>query len=123
MFSILFISIAHALLGDQLHEFVGHEPSGRAFNEICLDNYNRPYNPMINMGAIMVTSLIKPDRILADRFDFIREIMKEFSGGRHVFCDMAIYKSEMEVGYRRVSKSINSVHFQSLKHHQKQSSY
>ena len=44
---------------------------------------------MINMGAIMVTSLIKPDMILADRFDFIREIMKEFSGGRHVFCDMA----------------------------------
>ena len=62
---------------------------------------------MINMGAIMVTSLIKPDRILADRFDFIREIMKEFSGGRHVFCDMAIYKSEMEVGYRRVSKLIS----------------
>jgi len=84
-----FYSIAHALIGDQLHEYVGHEPSGRAFNEICLDNYNRPFNPMINMGAIMVTSLIKPDMILADRFDFIRNIMKEFSGGRHVFCDMA----------------------------------
>merc|ERR1712241_805457 len=51
------------------------------------------------MGAIMVTSLIRPDMILADRFDFIRNIMKEFTAGRHVFCDMAIYKSEMEVGY------------------------
>ena len=99
-----FYSIAHALLGDKLHDFVGHEPSGtslwplggekmqfclgRAFNEICLDNYNRPFNPMINMGAIMVTSLIRPDMILADRFDFIRNIMKEFTAGRHVFCDM-----------------------------------
>ena len=53
-----------------------------------MDNYNRPFNPMINMGAIMVTSLIRPDMILADRFDFIRNIMKEFTAGRHVFCDM-----------------------------------
>merc|ERR1719197_33966 len=51
------------------------------------------------MGAIMVTSLIKPEMILADRFDFIRKVISEFSAGRHVFCDMAIYKSEMEVGY------------------------
>ena len=43
---------------------------------------------MINMGAIMVTSLIKPEMILADRFDFIRKVISEFSAGRHVFCDM-----------------------------------
>ena len=67
---------------------------GRAFNEICLDNYNRPFNPMINMGAIMVTSLIRPDMILADRFDFIRNIMKEFTAGRHVFCDMVQFENK-----------------------------
>ena len=40
------------------------------------------------MGAIMVTSLIRSNMILADRFDFIRNVMKEFAAGRHIFCDM-----------------------------------
>uniref|UniRef100_A0A914IG90 glutaminase n=1 Tax=Globodera rostochiensis TaxID=31243 RepID=A0A914IG90_GLORO len=44
--------------------------SGRLFNEICLDPNGKPHNPMINSGAIIVTSLLKKGVPMADRYDF-----------------------------------------------------
>ncbi|KRX52911.1 putative glutaminase 3 [Trichinella sp. T9] len=59
-------------VGDEVvHKYVGQEPSGRLFNEICLDHNNRPHNPMINAGAIIIASLIKNNENLADRFEFM----------------------------------------------------
>lgn len=58
-------------LGEYVHSFVGHEPSGRLFNEICLDANGKPHNPMINSGAIIVTSLLKRGLCMADRYDFV----------------------------------------------------
>ena len=49
---------------------VGHEPSGRKFNAFELDERNpaekKPFNPMINAGAIVTASLLKPDYEPAD---------------------------------------------------------
>ena len=39
---------------DYIHNFVGREPSGRNFNELCLSNENIPHNPLINSGAYNV---------------------------------------------------------------------
>lgn len=48
----------HNLIGDEVHKWVGEEPSGVAFNAPIFDKLGRPHNPMVNAGAIMVCSLI-----------------------------------------------------------------
>jgi len=45
-------------LGDEIHRYVGEEPSGVAFNAPVFDKQGRPHNPMVNAGAIMVSALI-----------------------------------------------------------------
>lgn len=69
-------AIAASDLGaDYVHKYVGQEPSGRLFNEICLDQNNKPHNPMVNSGAIVVTSLIKSSLNMAERYDYVRKIL------------------------------------------------
>jgi len=92
--------ITHAALDDVLHEYVGHEPSGQAFNKIILDNDGRPYNPMINMGAIMTCSLVHHQQPLSHRFNYFLENYKKLTGSRSTLsCNMPVYKSELEVGF------------------------
>lgn len=46
------------MVGEEVHRWVGEEPSGLAFNAPVFDKLGRPHNPMVNAGAIMVCSLI-----------------------------------------------------------------
>ncbi|PAV56863.1 hypothetical protein WR25_20668 [Diploscapter pachys] len=75
--------VASDLGADYVHSFIGHEPSGRLFNEICLDGNGKPHNPMINAGAIITSSLIKNGLNMADRFDFVLNEYRKIAGGEH----------------------------------------
>ena len=87
--------IAMELNGEELvHSHVGREPSGRVFNEITLNRSNLPHNPMINAGAIMCSSLIKPDNTLADRFDHVMSVWQGLSGEIRPGYNNSVYHSE-----------------------------
>ncbi|MEE2960938.1 MAG: glutaminase A [Myxococcota bacterium] len=83
-----------------VHEHVGREPSGRGFNELALNHNGRPHNPMINAGAIMSCSLIKPELNVADRFDYVMERWGALAGGNKPSFSNSVYLSERQTADR-----------------------
>ena len=84
---------------DRVLSKVNVEPSGEAFNSIVLDeSTNRPFNPLVNSGAIATTDLV-PGIGYTDR---IKNLLTMFSNyvGRPVFVDNATFISERTTGHR-----------------------
>ena len=92
--------IALELAGrDTVLEHVGVEPSGDAFNAILFDPHkNRPFNPMVNAGAITITGLVR-DIAGKGAFDLILDRLSD-AAGRRLSVDNAVYRSESETGHR-----------------------
>jgi glutaminase len=78
---------------------VGVEPSGDAFNSIVLDQAsNRPYNPMVNAGAIATSALIMGDNP-ADRMNRMLATFRRYTG-REIRMDVSVFVSERTTGDR-----------------------
>ncbi len=78
---------------------VGVEPSGDPFNAIVFDpQTNRPFNPMVNAGAIAVAGLLY-EKLGSSAFEFM---MERFSAaaGRPLSLNESVYRSEDETGHR-----------------------
>jgi len=75
---------------------IGVEPSGDAFNSIRLNADNRPFNPMVNSGAIACSGLIheaKGD----EAADYVRHMLGRFAG-RDLDVDEDVFGSESLTG-------------------------
>ena len=61
---------------DHVFSKVGMEPSGEAFNSLVeLDlNSNKPFNPMINSGALTISSLLLPKLTFSDMLLYSRKL-------------------------------------------------
>src|SRR5438552_4918493 len=78
---------------------IGVEPSGDAFNSISLYRESgRPFNPMINAGAIAATGLVRA-ATAAERIDRIVDLCSRCAG-HPLAIDESVYRSERETGFR-----------------------
>jgi glutaminase len=85
---------------EAVHRHVGREPSGQSFNELALNPKGLPHNPLVNAGAIMTTSLIRPDDDIADRFDLVAATWQRLAGDRRPGFNNAVYLSERQTADR-----------------------
>ena len=85
---------------EKVHQHIGCEPSGQSFNELTLNKKLRPHNPMINAGAIMCCSLLKPTAALADRFEHVHGTWSRLCAYNDLGYNNAVYLSERETADR-----------------------
>ncbi|XP_054826503.1 glutaminase kidney isoform, mitochondrial isoform X4 [Eublepharis macularius] len=85
---------------EYVHRYVGKEPSGLRFNKLFLNEDDKPHNPMVNAGAIVITSLIKQGANNAEKFDYVMQFMNKMAGNEYVGFSNATFQSERESGDR-----------------------
>jgi glutaminase len=83
---------------ERVEAVIGVEPSGEAFNSIRLTGDNKPFNPMVNAGAIACSGLIR-QHVGDGAFDLIHRTLGRFAG-RELDVDEAVFASERATGDR-----------------------
>jgi glutaminase len=80
---------------DYVLEHVGVEPSGDAFNSIVFDERNnRPYNPMVNAGALVTTDLVR-GKNSAEKIERILGTLRTYAGNQSIGVDEDTFEAEM----------------------------
>lgn len=97
---VLSLSLAYKLLGEQMWNRVGVEPSGSAFNSLIqLETDNGiPRNPFINGGALVICDMLISN-LKNPKSDFLQYV-KEISSNNKIDFVKSVAKSEELFGYR-----------------------
>jgi glutaminase len=96
--------IARELSNENIHNYVGYEPSGQAFNAFVLNRENLPHNPLINAGAIMISSLIKQKEEPSKRFETIKNYYQRMCANTGIIgFDNSVFLSEKHHADRNIS--------------------
>ena len=100
---VIMLIVALEICGrKKVFEKVGAEPSGEAFDslvELDMNNDSRPYNPLINSGALAVCGLLLPEVSFQDMLRFSREICSDPG----ITLNEAVFDSEMKTCSRNRS--------------------
>jgi glutaminase len=93
-------ALLHDLIGRrEVFACVGSQPSADPFNSITLDpRSNRPFNPMINAGAIAIAGRLV-EILGAEAFPRVCEVMS-LAAGRPLGFSERVFRSEEETGHR-----------------------
>ncbi len=100
---VLSLSLAYRMLGEQIWERLGVEPSGTAFNSLIqLEEENGiPRNPFINAGALVISDILlsKLNHPQKDFLAFIHSLSEDSK----INYSPRIATSEKRAGYRNVA--------------------
>lgn len=85
---------------DRVLEHVGVEPSGDSFDSIVFDeHHHRPYNPMVNAGALVTTDLVHgaDDE---EKLGRILDMLRLYAGNDGLEVDREIFERELRTADR-----------------------
>lgn len=99
---------------EYLLSHIGVEPTGKSFNSVVLDEKTgRPYNPMVNAGAIAIADIIKGDS-LTDKLHRVLATFRRYVG-HDLHLDGVTFASERATGHHNraiahLMRSANIIH-------------
>lgn len=87
---------------EEVFKRVGMEPTGDAFNSMYkleIEGISKPLNPMINAGAIVVTSLIK-GKNSKEKFARLLNLFRKITCNERLDLNEEVYISEKRTGHK-----------------------
>ncbi|CAN7591390.1 glutaminase [Trinickia sp. LjRoot230] len=93
-------TLAFQLLGDELWQRVGREPSGTAFNSLVQLETERglPRNPFINAGALVVSDVLCRRFVRAETA--LVQFVRRLAGATDIDYDSRVAQSELQHAHR-----------------------